>query len=205
MIKLVNISFLILFLSGFVFGCGGGTDTADPVLSEYQFFATITSLGGGTPPFPANIGDTVTGTFSFDPTVQDSTVSPTVGWYTQTDPASVKIEVGSVTIEADLNSYGYGIQIFDNTDSDITRDSIQWYITDSFLAASYGLDRIGAAFQLRDSTQTVFTSDGLPDNLDINNFDHGNLALSGSTDEDAFSTTIHWFFNSKIISVIKVR
>ena len=160
-------------------GCGGGVgDSQDNDISvvfyepivynapstnlvEYQFFATIDTISG-TPPFPVSIGDTVTGTFSLDPTVQDTADGVSdQGIYPQTESATVQVQVGAVTINADLdNSLGYKIRIDDNDSSIVPiRDSFMWAVNDTSLAASYDLDHIQVNLSFYDYTAAMFNSD----------------------------------------------
>ena len=178
------------------------TTTADcSALTKYQFSATV-DLKQGTPPFPVAKGDMVTGTFTFDPSVKDTYISPTQGKYVQQSPTSVQVILGEITINADLNNrLGYYITITDN-DSSVkpTRDIFSWFVNDTVLAASYGLDYIQSGFSLTDYTAAVFNGDAMPDNLTLSNFSRGNLFLSGSKGGAGL-----WNLRSQIISVDLVQ
>jgi hypothetical protein len=213
-LKLIMLSLVL----GIIFGCGGGQDnsntttTSSPnsstpstpptvTLSEYQFVATV-DLEMGTPPFPVAVGDTVTGTFTFNPSIKDSHILSTQGGYVQKSPATVQVKLGSITLNADLNNWlGYVITVMDNDASvSPTRDIFSWYVNDTALAVSYGLDYIQAGFSLTDFTATAFSSDAMPLDINSSNYSGGNLFISGSKGHASL-----WNLRSQITSVTKVQ
>ena len=204
MTKLIKSSIFSFLLTAVILGCSGSSGdsiAATPTLTEYQFSATI-DLVMATPPFPVALGDTVTGTFSYDPTVKDTAVSPSAGAYVQKVPATVQVIIGSVTLNADLNNWlGYVIGVKDN-DSSVspTRDILSWYVNDTLLAASYGLDYIQLGFSLTDLTASVFNNAAMPDDINLRDYSNGYLFISGSKNNAGL-----WNLRSKVNSITRVQ
>ncbi|QXE87482.1 hypothetical protein KP003_03510 [Geomonas nitrogeniifigens] len=211
---LLKLILLCLFLAT-MFGCGGqdGQNTAvagspdttpikNATLSEYQFAATVEGKMGNTP-FPVAIGDTVTGTFSFDPKLVDNFILPTQGGYFQSPPATAQVNIGSVIFNADPDDkwLGYVLRVNDNDASVApTRDEFSWDADDSALAASFGLDRVSVTFSLTDLTATALNGDAIPTNINLDDYTSGYLYISASKGNAA-----SFYFYSKIKSIIKLR
>jgi hypothetical protein len=207
-------SFLLV---GALSGCGQSGSTTAPVtptdtttptaqpLTKYQFSAKV-DRKSGTPPFPINTGDTITGTFTFDPAVKDTFLLSTQGGYVQKLPASVQVHIGSTTINADLTNWlGYTIRTnCDDTNDATSSDTFSWYVNDTVLASMYGLDYIQTSFILGDTTGKVFTSDIMPNSLNVNDFDMRNLFISG-TKIIADTPNILWNLRAQITSVDRVQ
>jgi hypothetical protein len=176
-----------------------------PSLTTYRFTAKIDLLGG-TPPFPAALGDTVTGTFTLDPTIADLCAVPYQGTYVQKAPATVQVVLGSITVNADLQNWiGYKISVTDNDPNMVpSRDTFSWYVNDTVLASTYGLDYIQAGFYLDDVTGNVFHSDAMPASLNLADFDVRNLFLSGIKTIDK-SPNCLWNLRAQITSLVQLH
>ncbi|MCM2358156.1 MAG: hypothetical protein NDI77_08400, partial [Geobacteraceae bacterium] len=169
-----------IFVSA-VTGCGGGqSDTIaaqnSSSLIVYQFTATIESYVDSWAPFPATVGDVITGTFSYDPNVS-----------TQKAPAGVQVKIGSITLNSDLNSLNSPIVIQNDLqhpplplpDGSLSNksDEFQWITNDTSVAAQYGLDWIQTSIVLEDSTGTVFSDSRIPANLNLSQFNNAFISI----------------------------
>lgn len=219
--SVIKIAILAVLLAASLSCCGGQTDSqtvsagsptptdnptpSTPTLTKYQFTAKV-DLKGGTIPFPAAIGDTVTGSFILDPTVLDTYVLTAQGGYVQKPPATAQASIGSITINADLTNWiGYLIEVYDNDPNNgASRDTFSWHVNDTALANSYGLDYIQLAMILDDSTGNAFTSAALPLNLNLNDFGQKVLFISGNK---IINNTLNglWNIRAQITSLDKVQ
>ena len=179
--KIVKSTILMTLLFAGVFsGCGGGqgnstitTNTSTVV--AYQFSATIDSYNNTEAPFPAAVGDVITGTFSYD----SSTA-------VQKAPAGVQVKMGVITLNSDLSSFNRPIAIFNDlqnfpqrngSSSPIISDVFQWITNDTQVAAQYGLDFIQTVIELEDQTATAFSTASLPTSLNLNAFTTRTVSL----------------------------
>lgn len=169
------------FICSVVAGCGGGqsnTAATEPQtgssLVVYQFTATIQSYVDIWAPFPAAIGEVITGTFSYDPTVD-----------TQKPPAGVQVKIRSITLNSDLSSMNSPIVV----QNDVQRppfpvgtppnksDIFQWLTNDTTVAAQYGLAWIQTSIIMEDTSGTVFSDSKIPASLNLSQFNNAFISI----------------------------
>lgn len=163
--NLSAIIFIIMLAA--ISGCGGQSnagESASPLVT-YQFTATIDYYVDSVAPFPATVGDIITGTFSYDPKVVN-----------QPGTAVVQVKIDTITLNGNLSSPISFLHVFDNTTNPSLRDVFSWLVVDTADAAQYGLDNIQISFYLDDITATAFDS-SQPTNLDLNAFSTRQLSL----------------------------
>ncbi len=170
-------------LTGLLFsaitGCGGGQSDSNVApktssLIVYQFTATIESYVDSWAPFPAAVGDVISGTFSYDPNVS-----------TQKAPAGVQVKIGTITLNSDLSSLNPPIVIQNdlqhppNPDGSPSNksDVFQWITNDTSVAAQYGLDWIQTAIVLEDTMGAVLSDSRIPTNLNLSQFNNTFISI----------------------------
>ena len=177
--QLLRASILAGFFFSAVTGCGGGQNDTSAAqtassLVVYQFTATIQSYVDSWAPFPAAVGDVITGTFSYDPNVG-----------TQKAPAGVQVKIGSITLNSDLSSMYSPIVIQndlqhpplpDGSPSNKS-DVFQWITNDTSVAAQYGLVWIQTSIVLEDTAGTVFNDSRIPTNLSLSQFNNAFISI----------------------------
>lgn len=161
----------VLFISALT-GCGGGqTDTSTtPKTSSlivYQFTARIESYIDSTAPFPAAVGDVITGTFSYDP-ISDL----------QYAPAGVQVNIGGITLNSDLSSIISQIIIINDQPQPGIGDAFMFGTYDTNIAAQYGLDSLLALITLDDTTATAFSDSKIPTHLSLSQFNNAFISIS---------------------------
>ena len=173
-------------------------------LTAYHFTATIDYINR-TPTIPALVGDIVTGTFSFDPTVSNHYISLNQGGYFQSPPAGVQVQIESLILNADLtNQAGYRIDTY-NDESDVNpiRDSVSWFVNDTQAASAYGLDYIQIIFRLEDLTATVLNDVAIPDPLVLSEFNNPYFSLSGNKIVNGIDNGL-WYAHAKINTLNRI-
>lgn len=97
--KQLGTGLLAILLLGATAGCGGGerdtsTSSGTSSLVLYQYTAVVQVYADMAAPFPAAVGDVITGTFTYDP-----------GTAVQKPPAGVHLKIGDITLTSDLDSF----------------------------------------------------------------------------------------------------
>jgi len=201
--RLVLRLFLTSLLLEVISGCGGGQSdtsvaTKTSPLVVYQFTATIDSYVDSWAPFPAAVGDIITGTFIYDPNV-----------VTQKAPAGVQVKIGTTTLTSDLTNFNYPINISnDNQPPPLPDgspsnkiDMFSWQTVDTQVATQYGLDYIGTVIGLEDTTGSVFTDSKVPANLVLNKFNFTYLLIS----KEVHGVGGFGFCNAHITSLLRLQ
>lgn len=183
-------------------GCGGGANDASAAkttssIVAYQFTANIESYVDAWAPFPAAVGDTITGTIKYDPNVS-----------TQSPPAGVQVKVRAVTINSDSITYNFPIAIQndlqnppnpDGSPSNMS-DIFSWITNDTSLSAQYGVDWIQTSFVLDDPTGTAFSSSRLPATLNLSDFSNAFIGLG----KEVHGVGLFGFCRAKITSLQRI-
>lgn len=182
---LMKVVRLLIFFSYLICmsGCGAGDNTPSQQSSSqqsssmvtYKFTATIDAYSNEYAPFPANVGDTITGTFRYDPLAIQ-----------QSAPAGVQVVIGSTTFNADLTAVNSFLSVINDDflplqpGETIPRkfDRFSWIIHDTNLAMQYGLVSLGVSINLFDDTGLVFDTQQLPTQLNFSDFTGGNMFFS---------------------------
>jgi len=124
------------------------------------------------PEYEIDIGTPVVGEFSYDLASLDTLVSDdNQGFYPQVEPYRLEFQVGdSIFFQTDQYGLGFGgylVWVENDTSRHLpTRDIVHVRSHDSALAASYGIDDVGASLNLQDLTAQALESDALPTDLD---------------------------------------
>lgn len=176
-------------------------DGNSPSLINYQFTGKIERYSEKYAPFPLAVGDMITGTFSYFP----------IGGI-QKFPAGARINIGSITLNADMNIEGvpFIITIENGTplsekqknNHSFSHDVFRWTLNDTVVGSQYEIDGIQAIFQLEDTTSTVFHDNKLPIDINLNDFNHPRIVFSKSGPE---KNTSAWFCEVKITSLTRVE
>jgi hypothetical protein len=198
-IRLSSAILLLIVISG----CGGGqgdirADTKTSHLAVYQFTATVDSYVDSWAPFSAAVGDIITGTLSYDPTVVN-----------QKAPAGVQVKIGTTTLNSDLTNFNYPINISNDNHPPSPPgvspsnkiDMFSWSTADTQVAAQYGLDYIQTVIGLEDSTGSVFTDSKIPEDLVFNKFNVTYLTIS----KDVHGVGGFGFCNAHITSLHRLQ
>lgn len=160
-------------------GCGGGqSDTSaaqtTPSTVVYQFTATVESYVDSWAPFPATVGDVITGTFSYVPNSNS-----------QQAPAGVQVKIRLITLNSDFTSMYSPIVIQNdlqhppNPDGSPSNksDVFNWITNDTSVAVQYGLDWIQTSIVLDDSTGTAFSDSRVPTDLTLSKFNNAFISI----------------------------
>lgn len=141
----------------------GWADSAHAV--DFNFSGTVTQPGAFFP--GSSVGDPFTGTLYYDPTRPDTDPDPSLGNYNMSDPShtylALSISVGGVTIGLINPSLSCSILVSNLPGGD------------TFTAGGEVL--APSSITLSDSTGAALTSDALPTNLDIANWDSGVITV----------------------------
>jgi hypothetical protein len=106
-----------------------------------------------------HVGDTVTGTYTYDSATLDSEPDPAVGRYEySTPPAGICLTVGGLEFKTDPCSVGFELYVADNYLGE-DRYGVSSY---SNLPLPNGTPVQSIAWYLEDSTGTALSSDALP-------------------------------------------
>ena len=178
------------------------TPTATPRgLIGFAFSATVTDVLG-----VADVrlvaGDTITGTFTFDPASRDaSDLNPNQGYYPQHAPTGVAISLGDRDFRADVTSFpAYAIEIEnDEMSLPTVRDRLRWVAGDPSLAGALAFDNLQAIFTLDDPSAVAFSNDTLPTELDSAAFS-GLLFVNGVQIEEDLADFV-WTVRAVVDSI----
>ena len=106
-----------------------------------------------------NVGDTITGSYTYDSTTLDSSPSETVGSYWHfSSPYGISLSVGGFVFQTDLDNVNFGIGILNNHNG---RDSYAFGSLNN-LPLSNGVWVEHISWQLDDYTATALSSTDLP-------------------------------------------
>jgi len=184
-LKQLRIGLLAILLFGATAGCGGGEreTTISHVTSSlvvYRYTAVVESYVDIWAPFPAAVGDVITGTFTYDP-----------GAAAQKPPAGVQVKIGDVTLTSNLDTFTTNLGLLNaihirNDSQHVSPDGVvfnsgdhfDWFTHDTSTGASFGADGIGVGIALQDTTGTVFSDSTIPTQLNLNRFDNAFIQLS---------------------------
>jgi hypothetical protein len=190
-VKLLNLlRYLIIswIFSGFLTGCGSNSSTSASTkpLAVYKFSATVSHVGTNFF-LPITTGDAISGSFSYLPDEAFSNTTSARAIYRQKSPAFIQIDLGTITLNADLNTKpdgtgGYNIEIHNDSVAGQSVDALYFFAADAQLAESYGLASIGMSFSFLDSTHSAINNANLLGDIDINKFDAHTLNIFGSND-----------------------
>jgi hypothetical protein len=109
-----------------------------------------------------NVGDTITGTYTYDPTTADSNAAPTVGDYQHTSsPCGITVNAGGFVFRTDPSNVRFIVEICNDHGTPTARDN---YLLRSYnnLPLSNGALVEHIAWQLDDPTATALSSEALP-------------------------------------------
>lgn len=156
----------LLFVGiGFLVMCGCGDDTStgpreeDPTRITMQLTAIVSTvvdpssvLGG-----LVEVGDTISGTYIYDSTVEDSFPDTTVGRYSHSSaPYGIFLEVNGHEFKTDLNDVDFLVEISNDRGS----PAYDFYVVRSYnnapLTFNVGVEHI--FWQLEDETATAVSS-----------------------------------------------
>jgi hypothetical protein len=109
-----------------------------------------------------NVGDTITGTYTYDPTTADSNAAPTVGDYDHTSsPFGITVNAGGFVFRTDPSNVEFLIEIVNDHGTPTATDN---YLLRSYnnLPLQNGVIVEHISWQLDDPTCTALSSDALP-------------------------------------------
>lgn len=179
MTRLIIMLMLFYLSVGGVTGCGGQNDsnivTKTPSVVAYQFTATIDSYDNSIAPFTAVVGDSIYGTFKYDP----------IAIYLK-DTSMVQATIGTTLFNADFNTYNSAVYITNDLIQPLLpgqstpqkSDLFQWTVHDSKLASQYGLDDFQLVISLHDPTGIVFDNSLVPTELNLSSFSDSSIFLN---------------------------
>ena len=184
--KLLGIMAVLAVLGGLALTTPGTVAAAPLVTIEYTAEVINVSdrgveLGGS-----VSIGDTITGSYTYDAGVPDSSTDPTVGIYPQTDPP-FEFNVNAGILVTPVNTGGGRDRVFI-----LDRPGDDRYIVDGgsrrSLPDRVGLQATRVRLDLFDFSGTALTSDALPTGaLDLADFpDRSNLQINGCIGIEVF-------------------
>lgn len=145
-------------------GCGdddtpAGPGPEDPTRITMQLTAIIETVDDGYNLLGGSIGvgDTITGTYIYDSTIEDTNASPTVGDYRHSSsPYGIFLEINDIEFETDLSDVDFLVEIV-NDHGTPTRDN---YLLRSYnnedMTVDVAVDHI--SWQLDDDTATAISS-----------------------------------------------
>jgi hypothetical protein len=108
-----------------------------------------------------SVGDTITGSYTYDAATPDSNPDPTVGRYLYTSPPyGIRVDAGGFVFQTDPSNVDFEIEILNDRDSP-ARD---YYVVTGRhgLPLSNGASVDSIQWQLDDPTATALSSDALP-------------------------------------------
>ena len=163
--RLCLLAYLVSASIGFLVMCGCGDDTStgpreeDPTRITMQLTAIVSTvddpssvLGG-----LVEVGDTITGTYTYDSTTEDTYPDTTVGRYSHSSaPYGMFLEIDGYEFKTDLNDVDFLVEIWNNSGS----PAYDFYVVRSYNNAPLTLNvAVEYIFwQLEDETATAVSS-----------------------------------------------
>jgi hypothetical protein len=155
---LVGIGFL------FVSGCGDddtstGPEQEDPTRITMQLTAVIATVDDGHNLLGGSIevGDTITGTYVYDSTIEDTNAAPTVGdYWHSTSPYGIFLEINDIEFETDLSDVDFLVEIANNHGTPARDNYLLRSYNNEDMAPDVAVDHI--SWQLDDYTATAISS-----------------------------------------------
>ncbi len=176
MAKLTKLIILCCLSVGGLASCGGPAANASPKTSSivsYRFTATIESYSAEAP-LAAAVGDSISGTFKYDPTA-----------ISQRAPSMMQVIIGTTVFNADLIEPNSIVITNDTVHTLLSGEStpqksdiFSWTVNNSAFASQFGLDNFQIVISLHDPTGTVFNNSLIPSQLDLNNFSDSSIFLN---------------------------
>jgi len=195
---------LLLFLLPMLFNCEKNTTSLEskPIKKlTFKFEAKVDNINGAIP-FQMQIGDTIIGSFSFDPNIEGiNTQYDYSKIYPQTSVnGEVSFTINDVVFIANIDSFPqYEIEIQNNGGFPNECDEFIWCAGFPDIEQAFGQDNIQTWFRLIDYSGNSFQNLDMPSDLELSKFEYKRMWVVASKYNEL--DIDDWHFEATITSL----